>query len=141
MLTQTNTALINLSMSLLRIMTGIILFGAGAGKVLKWFGGFGMDMTVKYYAMSGINTPLAYMSAYTEFIGGFLLIIGLLTRPAAFAVMINMLVATIVTWPKGFLTGAAFPLSLAVSSLIILLTGPMDYSVDALLFRNKPVNN
>jgi putative oxidoreductase len=138
LLTQTNVTLLNLSLLLLRCMIGVILFAGGAGKVLGWFGGFGMKMTIQYYSMSGISVPLTYLSAYTEFIGGFLLIIGLLTRPVAFAIMINMLVATILTMPKGFLAGgAAYPFSLTVSAIIILLAGPMAYSVDWLLNKNK----
>jgi putative oxidoreductase len=142
LLTQTNNTLLNLSILLLRCMTGVILFAAGAGKALSWFGGFGMKMTIQYYGMSGISKPLAYLSAYTEFIGGFLLIIGLLTRPAAFAIMINMIVATVLTMPKGFLAGgAAYPFSLTVNAIIILLTGPMAYSIDALLNRNAKLVN
>jgi putative oxidoreductase len=69
-------------------------------------------------------------------IGGALLVLGLLTRPAAFAVMINMLVATITSWPNGFIVGgAAFPFSFLVSAIIILLAGPMAYSVDAWMMR------
>lgn len=140
LLTETNTRLLNISLLLLRCMTGVILFGTGAGKVLKWFGGFGLETTVKYYSMSGISAPFAYLSSFTELIGGFLLIIGLLTRPAAFAVMINMLVATIVTMPKGFIMGgAAYPFSLMISALIILLAGPMDYSIDSFLLQRGPV--
>jgi len=127
-------------MLLLRCTIGVILFATGAGKVLKWFGGFGMQMTINYYKMSGFSEPLTYLSSYTEFIGGFLLIIGLLTRPAAFAILINMLVATIVTMPKGFLIGgASYPFSLTVSALIILLAGPMAYSIDALLQRGEVI--
>jgi putative oxidoreductase len=133
LLTGTNTGLLNLSLLLLRCMVGVILFPTGAGKLFGWFGGFGMKMTIQYYSMSGISEFFTYVSAYTEFIGGFLLIIGLLTRPAAFAVMINMIVATYILWPKGFIIGgAAYPFSLMVSAFIILFTGPMAYSIDAL---------
>ena len=142
-LTQKNTKLLNLSILLLRCMVGVILFAAGAGKVLGWFGGFGMKMTIQYYSMSGISVPFTYLSSYTEFIGGFLLIVGFLTRPAAFAIMINMLVATILTMPKGFLVGgASYPFSLTVSAIIILFAGPMAYSIDAWLLnrnRNQPL--
>src|SRR5262245_56308697 len=105
LLTTTNTTLQSIAILIVRITVGVILFGAGAGKVLKWFGGFGMEMTVKYMGEAGISPFLAYVSSYTEFIGGALLIIGLLTRPAAFAIFINMLVAFLVTLPKGFLMG------------------------------------
>jgi len=142
-LTQKNTKLLNLSILLLRCMVGVILFAAGAGKVLGWFGGFGMKMTIQYYSMWGISVPFTYLSSFTEFIGGFLLIVGFLTRPAAFAIMINMLVATILTMPKGFLVGgASYPFSLTVSAIIILLAGPMAYSIDAWLLnrnRNQPL--
>ena len=138
LLTQTNTTLLNISMLLLRCMVGVILFAAGAGKVLEWFGGFGMKTTIQYYSMSGISGPLTYLSSYTEFIGGFLLIVGFLTRPAAFAIMINMLVATILTMPKGFLVGgASYPFSLTVSAIIILLAGPLAYSIDAWLVNKN----
>lgn len=133
-LTQTNRRLISLSVLLIRGITGVVLFMTGAGKVLSWFGGFGMEMTIKYYAMSGINVPFTYLSAYTEFIGGFLILIGFLTRPAAFLLLINMLVATIVSWPRGFLVGAAFPLSYFISVLALLLTGPMEFSLDHFVF-------
>jgi putative oxidoreductase len=136
-LTETNDQLVNVAILLLRVTIGIILFGAGAGKVFGWFGGFGLQMTLHFFAEMGFSAPLAYLSIFTEFIGGFLLILGLLTRPAAFAVMINMIVATIVTLPKGFLVGmAAYPFTLAIIALVILLTGPMAYSIDALLNRN-----
>lgn len=139
-LTETNTNLLSVCLLLLRCAVGIILFVAGSGKVFGWFGGAGMEMTVRTFVTQlGIPAPLAYLSSFTELIGGFLLIVGLLTRPAAFAVMVNMLVATIVTLPKGFLAGAAFPFSLMISAIIIQLAGPMAYSVDFLLLRSAEV--
>ena len=65
----------------------------GSGKALGWFGGFGMAKTIGFYKMSGFSVLETYLSSYTEFIGGFLFIIGFLTRPAAIAVLINMIVA------------------------------------------------
>jgi|ERR1017187_9088561 putative oxidoreductase len=138
LLTGTNPKLLNFCLLLLRITVGIILFVAGSGKVLGWFGGHGMEATIKFFVTKQGFTPvLAYMSAYTEFIGGFLLIVGLLTRPIAFVVMINMIEAGIVSLPRGFITGAAYPFSLMISALIILLAGPMLFSLDSLLFRHK----
>jgi uncharacterized membrane protein YphA (DoxX/SURF4 family) len=54
--------------------------------------------------------------------------------------MINMLVATIVTLPGGFMgpTGAQTPFIFLVIDIAILLTGPMAFSLDTLIFR-KPV--
>ena len=138
LLTETNNKLIGIGILLLRCMTGAVMFAGGASKAFSWFGGFGMEATIGYYKISGISVPLTYVSVYTELIGGVLLIIGLFTRPAAFAIMINMFVATWLTMPKGFLIGgASYPFSLTVSALIIVLTGPMQYSIDALLVKKK----
>ncbi len=136
-LTETNTRLFDTAILLLRWMVGSILFVAGAGKVFGWFGGMGLKATVDIFKTNmNIAAPWAYISCYTELIGGFLLIVGLLTRPAAFALVINMLVATILVGPKNFfMGGAAYPCSLMVSSLVIFLTGPMAYSTDAWLFN------
>ena len=134
-----NETLLNTSVFLLRCAIGIILFVFGAGKVFGWFGGFGMEQTIKFFNQIGISVFLTYVSSYTEFIGGLFLTIGLLTRPAAFAVIINMLVATIVTLPGGFLgaNGAAFQFIFLIISIVILLMGPMAFSLDFLLFRQK----
>ena len=140
LLTQTNSRLLNLSILLLRCMVGVILFMGGSGKALGWFGGFGMAKTIGFYKMSGFSVLETYLSSYTEFIGGFLFIIGFLTRPAAIAVLINMIVATVVAMPKGFIMGtASYPFLLAVIAFIFLLTGPMAYSLDALFFQRGPV--
>ncbi len=138
-LTGTNAKLINTSVLLLRLTIGIILFIVGSGKVLCWFGGFGFDTTVQFYGKMGFSVPLTYLSSYTEFIGGIMLTIGFLTRPAAILVFINMLVATIVMLPNGFLgpSGASYPFTFLVITLIILLAGPMDYSLDYLLIQHN----
>jgi len=128
----TDDRMLSVCLFLLRCTAGIILFVAGASKVMGWFGGMGMETTVQNFAKSGISPFLAYVSSYTEFIGGALLMIGFLTRPVAFAVMINMLVATIKLMPKGFFFGgAAYPFTLLIISIVVLLAGPMTYSIDA----------
>ncbi|HEX8974414.1 MAG TPA: DoxX family protein [Patescibacteria group bacterium] len=139
-LTATNEKLESLGILLLRLALGVILFIGGAGKVMGWFGalgiGFGIEKTLGFYAASGFSAPLAYLSMFAEFVGGFLLVIGLLTRLAALAVTINMLVAFVVMLPQGFFLGfAAYPFVLAIVALTILLTGPGRYSLDALIFR------
>jgi putative oxidoreductase len=140
-LTATNNNMISLGILLLRIMGGLILFVAGASKVAGWFGGFGMDVTVQMFkANMGLAAHWAYISSYAEFIGGGLLMIGALTRPAAFLLFINMLVAVILVGTKNFfMGGAAYPCLLMVISLVILITGPMAFSVDALLARKRKI--
>lgn len=142
-LTGRNKLLLSTSLLLLRCAIGIILFIVGSGKLFGWFGGIGMEQTIKGFAQAGISLPLTYLSTYTEFIGGILLSIGLFTRPVAIAISINMAVATVITLPGGFLgpTGAVLPFIFLVGTIVILLSGPLTFSVDRILFNNETGNN
>jgi len=135
----TNPTLVSIGLLLLRCTLGILLFIAGSGKLFGWFSGYGMKATIEGFGKIGISMPLIYLSTYTELIGGLLITIGLLTRPAAFAVMINMLVATLVTLPNGFMgpTGAQTPFIFLIIDIVILLCGPMTFSMDALFFKKR----
>ena len=138
-----NINLMNISLLLLRCTIGLILFVVGAGKVLGWFGGMGINKTLQIFT-SNMHIPayLAYISCYTEFLGGLFLIIGLFTRPVAFLVTINMIVATIFMWSSGFPSGgAAYPFSLTIISAAILLSGPLNFSLDNLFFQYDGIGN
>ena len=132
-----NERLLDAGLFLLRAIIGVILFMVGTGKVLGWFGGHGISLALHGYAMSAFPPFWAFLSMFTEFIGGFLLFIGLFARLTAIPVIINMLVATIVMWPRGFLTGADLPFTLLVIAVIILITGPGSFSIDRLIFRSR----
>jgi putative oxidoreductase len=138
-LIETNTKALSIAVLLLRIMVGLILFVGGAGKVMGWFGGFGMTATLGMFKTGmHLSAFWTYVSCYAEFIGGFLIITGLLTRFAAVALFINMLVATLLIGFKNFfMGGAAYPFLLMVIFLAIVLSGPMAYSLDALLSKRK----
>ena len=136
---ETSPRLISFGLLLLRCTLGILLFIAGSGKLFGWFSGYGIKATLEGFSKIGISIPLIYLSLYTEFLGGLLITIGLLTRPAAFAVMINMLVATLITLPNGFIgpTGAQTPFMFLVIDIVILLCGPMSFSLDTLFFKEN----
>lgn len=105
-LIDTNNRTLSAAILLLRIMAGLILFVGGAGKVMGWFGGFGIPATLEMFKNNvHLSAFWTYLSCYTEFIGGFLIIIGLLTRFAAFALVINMLTATLLSGFKNFFMG------------------------------------
>lgn len=136
-----NSQLVDAAVLLLRLTVGVILFVAGSGKLFGWFGGYGMEATIKGFE-TGFHIPafLTYISTYTEFLGGILIALGLLTRLAGAAVTINMLVATIVVIPMGFMSangGFAFPLCVLALSAAVLITGPLKYSLDQVLFGRK----
>jgi putative oxidoreductase len=79
---------------ILRLVLGIVFFAHGAQKMFGWFGGFGFSGTMGFFTgMMHIPAPLAFLAIAAEFFGGVGLILGLLTRIAAFGITINMLVA------------------------------------------------
>jgi putative oxidoreductase len=142
LLIDTNNELLSTGVLLLRCVTGIILFVVGSGKVFGWFGGFGIDVTLQFYLKSGIAYPFAYMSIFTEFIGGILFTIGLLTRLSAIAIIINMLVATILMFPNGFLgpNGASYPFMFLVIVIAVFITGPLALSIDSFILNKNKSN-
>jgi putative oxidoreductase len=82
------------TLTVLRLVLGIIFFAHGAQKMLGWFGGFGFHATMgAFTGMMHIPAPLAFLAITAEFCGGIGLILGLLTRIAALGIATNMLVA------------------------------------------------
>ncbi len=142
LLYNTNSSLINISLLLARLTVGGLLFIHGAGKVLGWFHGHGMDATVEGFAKMGFAAPLTYLSMFTEFLGGIMLVLGIFTRPVSVAVMINMLVATIMTLPHPFLGagGAQTPFIFLMVDILVLINGPGIFSIDRLLFGKSAGN-
>jgi putative oxidoreductase len=83
----------DLTLTLVRLVLGIVFFAHGAQKMLGWFGGYGFQGTMGFFTHNGIPAPLAFLAICAEFFGGLGLIFGLLSRIAAFGIMVNMLVA------------------------------------------------
>ena len=82
------------STTILRLMLGLVFFAHGAQKMLGWFGGFGFNGTMNFFASAmHIPAPLAFLAISAEFFGGIGLLAGFLTRIAAFGIGVNMLVA------------------------------------------------
>jgi putative oxidoreductase len=85
----------DLTLTLVRLVLGIVFFAHGAQKMLGWFGGYGFHGTMGFFTHQGIPAPLAFLAICAEFFGGLGLIVGLLSRIAAFGIMVNMLVAIV----------------------------------------------
>jgi putative oxidoreductase len=80
--------------TLVRLVLGIVFFAHGAQKMLGWFGGYGFSGTMGFFTQQmHIPAPLAFLAICAEFFGGLGLIVGLLSRVAAFGIAMNMLVA------------------------------------------------
>ena len=94
---------------------------------------------VNYLTTLGFPFPTvgAYVSAYTEFIGGILLVLGLWTRPTAILLIVNFTVAFFLahlavndTYQNTFPSA-----NLIAVNVFLLFNGAGNYSVDAKLGR------
>lgn len=111
----------------MRLALGAVMVGHGYHKV---FGG--LHHHVQVVSSLGLPGWTAYLSAFTEFFGGILVLLGLFTRVAAFAICINMSVAIAkVHFHNGLMgdKGYEFPLALAALAfaLIFLGAGPIAF--------------
>ena len=127
----------------IRFTLGGIMFAHGAQKVLGTFGGPGFNAVI-----NNPNTPFPFMrpawlwwgaAALSEFVGGILIVIGLLTRVGAFFVACTMLTAIIgVHWPAFFgAKGIEYPLALLAMSFSLLISGGGMASFDMALFGGR----
>ncbi|MDH3670863.1 MAG: DoxX family protein [Gammaproteobacteria bacterium] len=119
----------------IRFFSGLFLVPHGAQKLFGWFGG-NIDGTAGFFAKIGLEPalPLAYLVGATEFFGGLFVAIGLLTRPAAVAAAVLLLVAAFYVhlgngyfWNKG---GYEYPLLWAILMIGIFFRGGGELSVD-----------
>ncbi|HEY3931438.1 MAG TPA: DoxX family protein [Verrucomicrobiae bacterium] len=77
-----------------RLTLGIVMFPHGAQKALGWFGGYGFSGTMNFFTQQmHIPAPLAFLAIAAEFAGSIGLILGCLSRIAAFGIATNMVVA------------------------------------------------
>jgi putative oxidoreductase len=84
----------DIALTVLRLVLGVAFFAHGAQKMLGWFGGYGFKGTMGFFTQNMHNpAAFAFLAIAAEFFGGLGLIVGLLTRVAAFGITVNMLVA------------------------------------------------
>ncbi len=75
---------------LLRIALGVVFFPHGAQKVLGWWGGQGFSATLGAFTGQGMPAPVALLVMFGEFLGAIGLVVGLLSRVAAFGIFMIM---------------------------------------------------
>lgn len=130
-----------------RLALGIVIFPHGAQKVLGWFGGGGFDATMQGFASLGIPAPFAFLAVVAEFAGSIGLVLGCLTRVAAFGIGCNMVVAALmVSLPHGFFMnwygnqkgeGYEFHILAAGLALVLVIRGGGMASVDRWLAARR----
>lgn len=121
----------------IRLALAAVMIAHGSQKVLGSFGGPGFN------AFTSGNTPFSFMrpawlwlaaAAFTEFVGGILVGLGLLTRVAALLIACTMLTAVVgVHLYGGFFAsnkGYEYPLALFAMALALLISGGGMLSVD-----------
>ena len=134
------------AITVVRLTLGVIFFAHGSQKVFGWFGGYGLKGTVGYFVSTGLPLIVAYAACFFELLGGIGLVLGLITRLAALAIIAVMIGAIVkVHWPHGFFInwelapgkGHGFEAHLAFIAIAVacVIAGGGALSLDALLMR------
>jgi putative oxidoreductase len=93
----------SLSLLLVRLALGIVMLPHGLQKTLGLFGGPGFSGTMGMFTSQGMPALLAFLVILSESLGSLGLIVGFLTRVAAFGCASVMLGAIgMVHWQNGF---------------------------------------
>jgi len=127
----------NFALLLLRAIVGPVMAAHGAQKLFGWFGGHGIAGTAGFFEQLGFRPgrPFATAAALAELVGGVLIALGLLGPVGPAVVLATMIVAVVsVHWPKGLFAqngGYELPLVYAIIAVVLALTGPGAYSIDA----------
>jgi len=117
-----------LALLILRLVLGTVMIAHGYGKV---FGGFSRVQGMVTHI--GFPAWMAYPLAATEFLGGMLIIAGLLTRFVALAMLTDMSVAIWKIHSKNGLTGNGgyeFPMSVAAIAFALIFFGAGPIALD-----------
>ena len=125
---------VKISYFLLRVVAGFLFWQAGGLILFGWFGGMPGGQSVSLRSQIGIGGVL-------EFVGGILIMVGLLTRPVAFILSGEMAVAY---WQFHAPNGAWPIQNQGISAILfcflflyVAAKGGGDWSLDALLKRKR----
>ncbi len=123
-----------LMLPLLRVALGAVLMPHGAQKLFGMFGGAQIPFA-RFFESFGYTPGATWVIVIgmIEFFGGLLMVLGLFTRAVALLFTLFMINAVWVTSGKGFFWtagGAEFAILLLVVSLVFLIRGAGDYSID-----------
>ncbi len=117
-----------LALLVMRLVLGSVMLGHGYHKV---FGG--LQHHAQFVHSLGLPAWTGYLSSFTEFFGGILIVLGLLTRVAAFAICIDLSVAIAkVHFHNGLMGngGYEFPLALAALAFALIFFGAGSIALD-----------
>lgn len=124
-------------LAVLRVVAFLLLaFLHGLGKMPPQEGFVGM--------VGGLGFPapmlFAWLAGIAEVFGALLLVIGLLSRPAALLLVIHFMFVVFVAHAGDSLGDRELPILFGTIALMFLLVGPGRYSVDSLIGRRRPTD-
>jgi putative oxidoreductase len=123
---------------LLRVLIGGLFIPHGYAKLFVE-----TDKFIAFFGRLGFGSPvfMTYFIGSLEFFGAIAIVLGLLTRPLAFMLFINMVVAAaMVHLPKGWSAstgGAEYVVALAGIAAILAIRGGGRWSLDRALFGRE----
>jgi len=132
------TPLADVADVLLRVLVGGLFIPHGYAKLFV-----DTDKFIAFFGKLGFSSPvvMTYFIGSLEFFGAIAIILGLLTRPLAFMLFVNMVVAAaMVHLPKGWGVssgGAEYVVALAGIALILAMRGGGRWSLDRAMFGRE----
>lgn len=134
---------------IMRLALAIAIFPHGAQKMLGWFGGGGFNGSMGFLTgMAGLPWIVAFLVIIIEFFGSLMLFLGIATRIAAFAFIVNFLGVVFsshfyngffMNWgmQAGNPEGLEYFILLFGLAIAVLITGGGKASLDAVLTKNN----
>jgi putative oxidoreductase len=125
----------------LRIPIGITFIAHGAQKLFGAFGGYGLEGTGQWMASIGLEPGylMALLAGSGEFFGELLILLGLLTRPAALVLAVTMVVAIFSAhFTNGLFmsnNGYEFGLALLAAAVSLVFSGAGKLGLDAIIAK------
>lgn len=117
-----------LALLVMRLALGAVMVAHGYQNLFRH-----LHEHVRFVASVGIPAWLGYVSSFAEFAGGLLVLVGLFTRAAAFALCIDLIVAIWkMNWHNGLTGdhGYEFPLALATLAFALIFLGGGPIAMD-----------
>ncbi len=136
--------MINLGLLVFRLFLGLLIAVHGCQKLFGWFDGMGFSNTAGFLSQLGMRPAKlwVFLGGASELGGGLLLALGLLNPLGSIGIIASMIVAiTRIHWSNGLWAiknGYEFALTCLVAALVLGITGPGAYSMDALLKLQLP---
>ncbi|KIA66557.1 DoxX family protein [Nocardia vulneris] len=125
---------VDIGLLIIRVVFGALMAVHGAQKLFGWFKGPGWSANAEGFELSGYNPGKLFgtLAGLTEFVGGLMLVAGLLTPLAGAIILGTMINAINSLWSLGLFGKDTYemPLLFAAVGAAIAFTGAGRFSLD-----------